>query len=149
MNSDFVIILLFQILLSISCKTPQEAKLEDETNCYYTIKNRVIDKSLSDSMAMICCMVNFTGLDGETIYTEGEVYYNSINTLGLYEVGEKYIFKIPAKKTVLYIGNFQALQYYRTDTLFLKSQEKIELNIELFARFSPAHYRLIKMHEKK
>lgn len=146
-----IFFLIFTILY-YGCRTIHVKKPEYITRCNYAIKNRYIDSGIKDSMALIYGDAIVLGyMNKDTMYGCGGIININRKNEVLWTVGDKYYLKVPAEKIVLYFNTLCVGPYYYTDTIDVKSQEKIELDVVLyeFVERKPIPANMILMEEKK
>lgn len=144
-NSIFIL-----LIFSVSCKIIPAKKIEYETNCYYTIKNKYIDKSLPENKAYIHGKVSvFDNLKQHKLQGSGGCVIVNNEKKWLYNNSQIYSIKLPIGKTVLKFQDNWSVYSYITNIIDIKNQDNIELDVRIYLRSTLAPSNEMFMQEKK
>ena len=150
------------VVVTIGCKSGLYKKNKYQSNSYYEIKDRYIDNSLPDSIAIIegNVFVIFVRPSNDierairdTSYTCGGQVWDGEKYGTNYYEGKKYNLELPIRKTALLFHDFCTMSgVYLTDSINLHKRERIildvmiydERNIHVYNRQNP-----MLMHERK
>ena len=137
-NIELIFFVLVNFIL-VGCKSIISRKYKFQTNSYYEIKDRYIDNSLPDSIAIIegnvfVVFIRSTDEIGkvsiDTAYTCGGSVYDRYNKSYDNFIGCKYGLKLPIQNTELIFKDFCTLTGpYLTEPIILNKQEKIVLDV--------------------
>ena len=128
------------VVVFFGCNSGFYKIIENKTNSYYHIKNRFIDESVPDSIAIIEGNVSVIVIisKDDSIYRypmyncAGQVYSEFKYGTDYFE-GEKYYLKLPLKKTRLFFQDFCSQNgIYSTKPFKLHKQERIILDVMIY-----------------